>query len=70
VKKRSEVMRSCCRPKTADIDAMTGWKMAEVRRYDVPVQNASAEVPSSFCAITCGVYQKFLAALSKRMTDR
>jgi hypothetical protein len=52
VKKRSDAMRSCCRPKTADIDAITGWKMAEVRRYDVPVQKASAEVPSSFCAIT------------------
>jgi hypothetical protein len=52
VKKRSEAMRSSCRPKTAEIDAMTGWKIAEVRRYDVPVQKASAEVPLSFCAIT------------------
>jgi hypothetical protein len=48
VKKSSEVMRSCCRPKTAEIDAMTGWKMAEVSRYDVPVQKASAAVPFSF----------------------
>lgn len=52
VKKSREVMRSCCRPKTAETDAITGWKMAEVSRYDVPVQKASAAVPFSFWAIT------------------
>jgi hypothetical protein len=61
VKNRSAMMRSCCRPKSAEIDAMTGWEMAEVRRYDVPVQKASTEVPFSFCAITCMSCQLLLA---------
>lgn len=51
-KKSREQRRSCCRPNKADIDAITGWKIAEVRRYEVPAQKASAEVPLSFWAIS------------------
>jgi len=32
VKQRIEATRSCRRPNTCDIDAMTGWNMADVRR--------------------------------------
>ena len=52
VKKVNEMISICCLPKRADNDAMTGWKMAEVRRYDVPAQKASTEVPCNSCAIT------------------
>lgn len=40
-------MRSCWRPKNSETEAMTGWKTALERRYDVPVQNASMAVPFS-----------------------
>jgi hypothetical protein len=45
VKNTREMTRSCCRPKVWLMDAMTGWKMAEVRRYDVPAQKASTDDP-------------------------
>jgi hypothetical protein len=53
VKKRRETMSSCCRPNIWLIEAMTGWNMAEVRRYDVPAQKASTEVPLSLRAMSC-----------------
>jgi hypothetical protein len=56
VKKTSEVMRSCWRPNCRLIDAMTGWKMAEVRRYDVPAQTGILRSVSVLCMCSCVCY--------------
>jgi hypothetical protein len=45
VNKVSEKRRRDCLPNWAEMDAMTGWKTALVRRYEVPAQNASVDVP-------------------------
>jgi hypothetical protein len=50
-------MSSCCRPNVWLMEAMTGWKMAEVSRYDVPAQKASTDVPFSFCAMSYRCHQ-------------
>lgn len=52
VKKIRDAISICCRPNVWLIEVMTGRKMAEVKRYEVPAQNASTDVPSSLCAIS------------------
>jgi hypothetical protein len=52
VKNSNETISSCWRPNTWLIDAITGWNIAEVRRYEVPAQKASTDVPLSLRAIS------------------
>lgn len=74
--KAKESKSICWRPKLEDIEAMTGWKMAEVSRlrlllaclirtsqdtyYEVPAQKASAKVPLRECAISCSMSMNWL----------
>ena len=45
VKRTMDVTSSRWRPKQEEAAAITGWQTADVRRYDVPVQNVSAADP-------------------------
>jgi hypothetical protein len=58
-KNRSDRRSICCRPNRSEIDAMKGWKTALVRRYDVPAQNGSIEVPlRATASVFCGQLSK------------
>lgn len=52
VKETIDARSSRWRPKEDEAPAITGWKTAEVRRYEVPVQNVSAVDPWSECDIS------------------
>jgi hypothetical protein len=45
VKKATDRNRSWRRPKSSDKATMKGWKMALVRRKDVPTQKVSVVLP-------------------------
>jgi hypothetical protein len=51
-----DVTSSRWRPKQEEAAAITGWQTADVRRYDVPVQNVSAADPRSERDISCVRY--------------
>ena len=56
VKRTMDVTSSRWRPKQEEAAAITGWQTADVRRYDVPVQNVSAADPRSERDISCVRY--------------
>jgi hypothetical protein len=50
-KKAKETNTIGLRPKMCENEAKFGWKTVDVRRNDVPDQNASIAEPFSFCAM-------------------
>lgn len=48
-----DINNSGRRPKLSDKETRNGWNTALVKRYVVPIQNASADVPFRSLVISC-----------------